>query len=94
MVEDLLRDHFERVDCYRYNSASIRIRVVDSRFEGLSREQRDTMVEEYLDTLPPETQRDIVSLFTFAPSELDRSPTKYREFLLNAEFDDPSPSVL
>ena len=94
MVEDLLRKHFERADSYRYNSASIRVRVIDSRFEGLSREKRDAMVEPYLDTLPPETQRDIVTLFAFAPSELNRTPTSVKEFMLNTEFDDPSPSIL
>jgi hypothetical protein len=94
MVEGLLRQHFERADSYRYNSASIRVRVIDSRFEGLSREKRDAMVEPYLDTLPPDTQRDIVTLFTFAPSELNRAPATFREFLLNTEFDEPSPSML
>lgn len=94
MVENLLRQHFERADSYRYNSASIRVRVIDSRFEGLSREKRDAMVEPYLDTLPAETQRDIVTLFTLTPSELSRTPATFREFLLNSEFDDPSPSML
>ncbi len=94
MVEELLQKHFEQADSYRYNSASIRIRVVDSRFEGMPREKRDAMVEQDLDQLPPETQRDIVTLFTFAPSELNQAPTTFREFLLNSEFDDPSPSTL
>lgn len=94
MVENLLRQHFKQADSYRYNSASIRVRVIDPQFEGMSREKRDTMVEQYLDRLPPETQRDIVTLFTFAPSELERAPTKLREYLLNTEFDDPSPSML
>ena len=95
MVEEVLKQGgFDQVDAYRYNSASIRVRVVDQRFEGLSREKRDAMVEEYLDKLPPETQRDIVMLFTFAPSELVRTPTTFREFMLNSEFDDPSPTVL
>lgn len=93
-VEDLLRAHFNRVDAYRYNSASIRVRVIDPRFEGLSREKRDSMVERYIDCLPPEIQRDIVTLFTFAPSELERSPTTFREYILNTEFDAPSPSML
>ena len=93
MVENSLAPHFERVDSYRYNSASIRLRVIDSRFEGMSREHRDGMVEPYLDQLPPETQRDIVTLFTFAPSELTRTPKTFREHMLNSEFDDPSQSV-
>jgi stress-induced morphogen len=94
MVEDLLRQHFEQADSYRYNSASIRVRVIDSRFEGMPREKRDAMVEQYLDTLPPETQRDIVTLFTFSPAEIQRTPTTFREYMLNTEFADPSPSLL
>jgi len=94
MVEDRLGPHFERVDSYRYNSASIRVRVIDSRFEGMSRDRRDAMVEEQLDKLPPETQRDIVTLFTFAPSELTRTATTFKEFMQNTEFDDPSPTML
>ncbi len=93
-VEDLLRLHFKQADAYRYNSASIRVRVIDPRFQGLSREQRDAMVEPYLDTLPPETQQDIVTLLTFAPAELELTPKTFREYTLNNEFDDPSPSKL
>jgi hypothetical protein len=94
MIEDLFRPHFQQADSYRYNSASIRIRVIDPRFEGMPREKRDAMVEQYLDKLPPETQRDIVTLFTFAPSELAQTAKTIREHMLNTEFDDPSPSML
>ena len=94
VVGDLLGKHFERADSYRYNSASIRVRVIDSRFEGMPREERDAMVEKYLDQLPPEIQRDIVTLYTFAPSELKETPNTFREFMLNTEFDHPSPSML
>ena len=94
MVEDHLRRHFPQVDAYRYNSASIRVRVIDPRFEGTKREQRDAMVEVELDKLPPETQRDIVMLFTLAPSELTQTPKTLREFMQNTEFDDPSPTML
>jgi len=52
------------------------------------------MVEQYLDTLPEETQRDIVTLFTFAPSELIQTPATFREFLLSSEFENPSESTL
>jgi stress-induced morphogen len=93
-IEDLLRKSFEQADSYRYNSASIRVRVIDKRFEGMPREKRDSLVEEQLEKLPPETQRDIVTLFAFAPSELTEGPKTFREFMLNTEFDDPSPSVL
>ena len=93
-IEDLLRQSFEQADSYRYNSASIRVRVIDSRFEAMPREKRDLLVEEQLDKLPPETQRDIVTLCAFAPSELSGVPKSFREFMLNAEFADPSPSIL
>lgn len=94
-VEEVLRKAgFERVDSYRYNSASIRVRVIDSRFEGLSPDKRDGMVEPCLEQLPERTQADIISLFTFAPSELQQTPKTFKQFLLNTEFDDPSPSML
>jgi hypothetical protein len=95
LVEDVLRKAgFAEVDAYRYNSASIRVRVIDPRFEGLLIEKRDAMVEPYLEELPERTQADIMSLFTFAPSELHQSPKTLREFLTNTEFEDPSPSML
>ena len=93
-VEEFLGRHFQRADSYRYNSASIRVRIIDPRFEGMPRDKRDAMVEPYLDQLPLETQKDIVTLFTFAPSEPERTPTTLREYMLNTEFDDPSPSML
>jgi DNA-directed RNA polymerase specialized sigma24 family protein len=94
-VEDVLRTAgFEQVDAYRYNSASIRVRVVDSRFEGLPAAERDAMVEPYIDQLPERTQADIMNLFTFSPAELKETTKTFREFLLNTEFDDPSPSML
>ena len=94
-VEEVLRKAgFDRVDAYRYNSASIRVRVIDRRFEGLSAEKRDAMVEPHLEGLPERTQADIMSLFTFAPSELRQPPKDFKEFIKNTEFDDPSPSML
>ncbi len=94
-VEDTLRRAgFAQADAYRYNSASIRVRVIDPRFEGLTGEQRDALVELHLAKLPERTQADIISLFTFAPSELDQSSKTLRQLLLNTEFDDPSPSIL
>jgi type II secretory pathway component PulJ len=91
MVEEYLKQHFRQADVYRYNSASIRVRVVDPRFEGIPRDQRDAMVEQYLDQLPPETQRDVVTLLTSAPSELERTPATFKEYMLNTEFDAPQP---
>jgi hypothetical protein len=95
MVESVLKaGGFDRVDAYRYNSASIRIRVIDPRFESMRWQDRDALVEPYLDQLPEGTQADIISLYTFSPSELVSTPKTFREFMENAEFEDPSPSVL
>ena len=94
-VEEVLKTAgFDQADAYRYNSASIRVRVIDPRFEGLSNAMRDAMVEPILEQLPEATQADIITLFTFAPSELQQTPKTLRQFLLNTEFDDPSPSRL
>ena len=94
-VEEVLRKAgFEKVDAYRYNSASIRIRVIDAKFDGLSPDKRDALVEPHLEQLPERTQADIMSLFTFAPAELQQTPQTLRKFLLNTEFEDPSPSML
>ena len=95
MVEDSLRNAgFETVDAYRYNPASIRVCVIDKRFEGMSTENRDAMVEPHLEQLPERTQADIISLFTFALSELQQTPKLSRGFLMNREFEEPSPSLL
>lgn len=90
-VEEALRDDFQSVDAYRYNSASIRVRVVDPRFAGRSMEERDAMVEPYLDRLPEGIQADIMNLITVAPGELEGS---IGDRLANLEFEDPSPSIL
>lgn len=90
-VEELLRKAFAQVDAYRYNSASIRVRVIDPRFEGKSNEERDSMVEPYLDQLPVETQAEIMTLRTLAPGEESRD---LRKGLANLEFEDPSRSML
>ena len=94
MVERVLQEAgFPGASAYRYNSASIRVRVIDARFKSLDSAERDAMVEPCLEQLPERTQGDIMTLFTFAPSEL-QSPGTFREFFLNAEFEDPSPSML
>ena len=57
-VEDVLKAAgFEQVDAYRYNSAAIRLRVIDSRFKGLSGEKRDAMVEQSWKSSPREPKR-------------------------------------
>jgi hypothetical protein len=90
-VEQVLRKKFPGTDAYRYNSASIRVRVIDPSFEGLEIEERDSMVEPLLKQLPEHIQADIMNLITLSPSEAE-TPTKLS--LVNLEFEDPSPSIL
>ena len=91
VVEKILRETFPNTDAYRYNSASIRVRIIDPRFHGKSNEQRDAMVEPLLDHLPKDTQADIMNLITLSPEEAAESAGN---FLVNAEFEEPSKSML
>jgi hypothetical protein len=91
LVEQALRKVFPRTDAYRYNSASIRVRVVDGRFKGKSVEERDAMVEPLIESLPRSLQADIVNLLTLDEDEPAESS---REWLANQEFENPSQSML
>lgn len=68
-VEDVLRQGFAQVDAYRYNTASIRIRIVDPVFRNLRRGDRVDLVEPALQGLPKETQRDIINIALRYPEE-------------------------
>mgnify|MGYP003489967098 CR=1 FL=1 len=92
--EDLRQAGFDRVDAYRYNSASLRVRVIDKRFESIPREERDSIVEPFIEKLPRSTQADIVTLVLLAPTEFEQPNETFREFMLNTEFENPSPSML
>lgn len=76
-----------KVDVYRYNSASIRIRIVDDCFKGKSLVEREEMVLPLIRKLPKKTQSDITVLLLLAPEEVSGS-------LMNLEFEDPTPSRL
>lgn len=90
-VEDVLREHFQSADAYRYNSASLRIRIVDPSFDGLSREQRDDQVEPILAQLDESIQADIMNLVLLYPGE-DRD--SFRAYVNNEEFEHPSRSMI
>lgn len=90
-VEDLLRSRFHQADAYRYNSASLRVRVIDPSFRGKSAAQRDRLVSRLLDTLPESIQADIVMLVALSPEEAQDFGGSYLE---NVEFENPSPSLL
>lgn len=91
-IEDRLRAAgFAQADAYRFNSASIRVRVIDPQFEGMSDSDREDLVFPVIDQLDRRTREDILLLLTLAPSELG---SFHRSLLVNREFDDPLPSSL
>ncbi len=90
-VEKALRSHFDRVDAYRFNSASIRVRVIDKRFEGMPVSEREDLVMPVLDKLPKKIREDILMVVLLAPSE---QTTPNRQSLINLEFEEPSRSLL
>jgi stress-induced morphogen len=84
------RDHAllpDAAQLYRQNSASIRIRVINDQFAGMTRSRRHDQVWKYFAVLPEEVQEQITMLLLLPTSELKSS-------LVNFEFDDPLPSRL
>ncbi|HTW93448.1 MAG TPA: hypothetical protein VMD30_01555 [Tepidisphaeraceae bacterium] len=90
-VEAVLRKEFPHCDAYQYNSAAIRVRVIDARFKGKSVEQRDAMVEPLLQKLPDRIVAQILNLLTIYPGESNKSLSVR---LANLEFEEPTPSLL
>src|SRR5438132_7592979 len=90
-VEKVFSTHFP--DCppeyppqaYRYNSVSMRLRIVNKRFKGMNRSKRFDLVEPIIDTLPENTQSDLLLVLLLAPEEVDHSAGNY-------EFEHPSPA--
>ena len=92
-VEQALSEHYlpnhpqARIGAYRYNSASIRVRIIDPDFEGKSIVTREAEVLPIVRDLPDRLQDQITMLLLITPEESERS-------LLSAEFDDPKRSRL
>ncbi|HEX4145030.1 MAG TPA: hypothetical protein VHY91_16105 [Pirellulales bacterium] len=76
-----------KIDLYRQNSASIRIRIIDPDWSGISKAQRHRVVLGYLGAVPDDTQGEISLLLLLTPEETTSS-------FANFEFDDPIPSGL
>ena len=74
------------ITAYRYNPASVRVRVIDKRFSGMSIPRREETVLPLLRELPEEVQADLTVLLLLGPDEISAS-------LMNREFDDPSRSM-
>jgi hypothetical protein len=90
-IEALFRTVYPRTDAYRFNSASIRVRVVDPRFEGKTIAEREEMVMPLFKKLPKRTRDDILVLLKLAPSE---EKVMNNQTLMNHEFEHPLHSNL
>lgn len=74
-------------EIYRQNPVSIRIRVIDPRFAGADRIDREEEVWRYLEVLPEETLADVTMLLVLTPPEAETSIASY-------DFEHPLPSRL
>ncbi len=86
LVSDYVARHPRaRVAVKRYNSVSVRIRIIDPDFAKKSRMERDDAVWEVLETLPEDTIAEISLLVLLTPDEAKTS-------MMNLEFENPTPS--
>jgi stress-induced morphogen len=75
------------IEVYRQNSVSLRVRIVDPDFAGVSRADRHEIVWRYLEKLPESVQSQVSLLLALTPDETKVSFANY-------EFDHPIPSSL
>ena len=77
-----------RIEVYRQNSVSIRVRIVDPDLDGISRADRHEIVWRFLETLPEQVQSEMSLLLALTPEETKTS-------FANMEFESiPIPSSL
>lgn len=87
-LEAYAADHpAARIDLYRQNSVSVRVRIVDPDFAGRNKVERSKMAWQYLNELPDDIQSDISMLVLLVPEETKMS-------FANLDFSDPIPSSL
>ncbi len=73
---------------YRHNPGSIRLRVIDRRFENMPKSRRHTVVWDFIaEHVDEDSLADVSQLLTLAPAELKLS-------FANFEFEDPIPSKI
>jgi stress-induced morphogen len=90
-ILDTLQEHYKpehpkaKIEAYRYNPASIRIRIIDPDFARKDLVERENMVWPLLEGLPEEIRADIIFLLLLTPKE---SKTSFGSM----EFDHPTPA--
>jgi len=75
------------IEAYRQSNVSIRLRVIDPDFAGVSRADRHDLLWDQFESLPEEIQSQISVLLPLTPEEA-------RVSFANQEFDNPIPSRL
>lgn len=86
-IRNILQTHFHLdhpqavIDVYRYNSACVRIRIIDPSFAGMEIQDREQMVWPILERLPDEIVGQISVLLTIPPEERD-------DWSLSRDFDE------
>ena len=73
---------------YRYNPAAVRVRIIDPVFAGKTFKERELMIQDVLDTLPPGVEDDITVLLLLTPRE-----AKDPKEIMNIEFDAPNSTM-
>ena len=76
-----------KAEAYRQNPVSVRIRVIDPRFAGVDRIEREEEIWRHLEALPEEVLADVTMLLVLTPAEAKKSFANY-------EFEHPLPSRL
>jgi stress-induced morphogen len=76
-----------KIDAYRQNSVSIRIRIIDPDFRGSNRVERDRRISQLLEHLPEPIESQITQLLLLTPEETKTS-------FANVEFEHPVPSTI
>jgi len=72
-----------KIEAYRYNPASVRVRIIDPDFARKSIPERENEVWAILDTLPEEVRSDISILLLITPEER-------KDSFASMEFDKPT----
>jgi len=87
-LDDYAKRHASaEIEAYRQNSVSVRVRILNPAFAGLSRADREEEVWSVLDKLPAEAVSEISLLLLLTPDEA-------RSSFASIEFDDPIPSKI
>jgi stress-induced morphogen len=76
-----------KIDSYRQNSASIRIRIIDPDFATMNRAARHDYVWGFIEGLSEDIQSQITILLLLTPQETKKS-------IANMDFENPIPSRL